>query len=116
MTGMSVSACPAEDPLRNRRSVLHCESGHEHAGHHPPTLDEIQLRAYRIHREHGGLQGYTLDDWLEAERELNESSQSDSERTNHAHGAPSGIGLEQIDNQISAEEPAYSHSGMSVKS
>ena len=39
--------------------------------HHPPTLDDIQRRAYRIHREHGSVNGgYTLDDWLEAEHEL----------------------------------------------
>ena len=41
------------------------------AHHHPPTLDDIQRRAYRIHREHGSVNGgYTLDDWLEAEHEL----------------------------------------------
>ena len=38
----------------------------------PPTLDEIQLRAYQIHLDHGGLYGYDLDDWLQAERELTE--------------------------------------------
>jgi hypothetical protein len=38
---------------------------------HPSTLDEIQRQAYRVHREHGGVTGgYTLDDWLEAEHEL----------------------------------------------
>jgi DUF2934 family protein len=40
---------------------------------HPPTLDEIQYRAYRIHLDHGGLYGYDLDDWLQAERELTEA-------------------------------------------
>lgn len=36
-----------------------------------PTLNEIQIRAYRIHQQHGGyIGGYTLDDWLEAEHEL----------------------------------------------
>jgi Protein of unknown function (DUF2934) len=37
---------------------------------HPPTLDEIQHRAYGIHLDLGGLYGYDLDDWLQAEREL----------------------------------------------
>ena len=42
-----------------------------HVHHDPPTLDDIQRRAYRIHHEHGGVNGgYTLDDWLEAEHEL----------------------------------------------
>ena len=41
------------------------------ADSHPPTLDEIQREACRIHFEHGGVTGgYTLDDWLEAEHEL----------------------------------------------
>jgi hypothetical protein len=38
-----------------------------------PTLNEIQIRAYRIHWQHGGpYGGYTLDDWLEAEHELDD--------------------------------------------
>ncbi|MFY9802540.1 MAG: hypothetical protein WA211_21065 [Candidatus Acidiferrales bacterium] len=37
----------------------------------PHTLDEIQRRAFRIHRRHGGVYGgYTLEEWLEAEHEL----------------------------------------------
>ncbi len=37
---------------------------------HPPTLSEIQRRACRIHYERVVSGGYTLDDWLEAEHEL----------------------------------------------
>ena len=37
-----------------------------------PAHDEIQLRAYCIHVEHGGQHGCDLDDWLQAERELTE--------------------------------------------
>lgn len=38
-----------------------------------PTLNEIQIRAYKIHQQHGGLYGgYSLDDWLEAEHELDD--------------------------------------------
>jgi len=45
--------------------------------HHPPTLDEIQLRAYRVHYQHGGVfGGYSLDDWLEAEHELTDDDDS----------------------------------------
>jgi hypothetical protein len=40
---------------------------------HSPSLNEIQIRAYRIHQEHGAAYGgYSLDDWLEAEHELDE--------------------------------------------
>jgi hypothetical protein len=40
---------------------------------HTHTLNEVQRRAYRIHERHGGIYGgYTLEDWLEAEHELDE--------------------------------------------
>jgi hypothetical protein len=53
-------------------SVVRLQSEIEiHVNHHPPTLEDIQRRARRIHHEHGGTTGgYTLDDWLEAEHEL----------------------------------------------
>ena len=45
----------------------------KHPAPHPPTLNEIQIRAYRIHQTHGAVYGgYSIDDWLEAEQELNE--------------------------------------------
>lgn len=51
--------------------------GNAHRAHHPPSLDEIQLRAYRVHYQHGGVfGGYSLDDWLEAEHELTEGDDS----------------------------------------
>lgn len=37
-----------------------------------PTPEEIRQRAYEIHIERGGIHGCDLDDWLEAERELQE--------------------------------------------
>lgn len=38
-----------------------------------PSLNEIQIRAYRIHQRHGAIYGgYNLDEWLEAEHELEE--------------------------------------------
>ncbi len=41
-----------------------------------PTLDQIQLRACRIHSQHGGVcGGYNLDDWFEAEHELEDENQ-----------------------------------------
>ena len=37
-----------------------------------PTLEEIRKRAFEIHIERGGIYGCDLDDWLKAERELQE--------------------------------------------
>ncbi len=56
-----------------------------HPHSHPLTLNEIQLRACKIHFEHGGVcGGYTLDDWLEAERELAEEREP-SRKNDHVH-------------------------------
>ena len=33
-------------------------------------IEEVMNRAHEIHRAHGGLFGYDLEDWLQAEREL----------------------------------------------
>ncbi len=35
-----------------------------------PTHDEIRTRAYEIYRERGSLPGAEVEDWLQAEREL----------------------------------------------
>jgi hypothetical protein len=52
---------------------------------HTHTLDEIQRRAFRIHRRHGGTHGgYTLEDWLEAEHEL-EKEDSAPDVRDHIH-------------------------------
>jgi hypothetical protein len=40
------------------------------SANHTPSHEEIRLRAYEIHLERGGLPGNELDDWLQAEREL----------------------------------------------
>lgn len=37
-----------------------------------PTEEEIAMRAYHIYLERGGSEGDTMDDWLQAERELTE--------------------------------------------
>ena len=37
-------------------------------------IEEILTRAHEIHRAHSGLFGYELEDWLEAERELAQST------------------------------------------
>ena len=56
-----------------------------HPHSHHPTLNEIQLQACRIHYQHGGVcGGYTLDDWLEAEHELEDESQPPGKK-DHVH-------------------------------
>jgi hypothetical protein len=43
-----------------------------------PTPEEIRKRAFEIHIERGGIHGCDLDDWLKAERELQEKSNGSS--------------------------------------
>jgi hypothetical protein len=33
-------------------------------------IEKVMNRAHKIHRAHGGLIGYDLEDWLQAEREV----------------------------------------------
>jgi Protein of unknown function (DUF2934) len=44
----------------------------EEKGQNGPILAEIRHRAFEIHIERGGIHGCDLDDWLHAERELQE--------------------------------------------
>ena len=37
-----------------------------------PTPEQIRERAFEIHIERGGIHGCELDDWIQAERELQE--------------------------------------------
>jgi hypothetical protein len=53
---------------------------------HTHTLNEVQRRAYQIHQRHGGIYGgYTLEDWLEAEHELDEEDNSPSPKKDQIH-------------------------------
>jgi hypothetical protein len=78
-----------EIPPRDPQNVREQPIGPVH-----PTLNEIQIRAYRIHHQHGGyVGGYSLDDWLEAEHELDEElhhvtpgKKTTSEKKNKARG------------------------------
>jgi hypothetical protein len=50
------------------------------------SLHDIQVRAYRIHRKHGGVYGgYTLDEWLEAEHELDEERRGKHNKEEQVH-------------------------------
>jgi len=42
----------------------------DNSAYHIPTHEELRLRAYEIYLKRGGLPGNELDDWLQAEREL----------------------------------------------
>ena len=53
---------------------------------HSHRLNDIQRRAYQIHQRHGGIYGgYTLEDWLEAEHELDEEDNSPSQKRDQVH-------------------------------
>ena len=40
---------------------------------HEPAREEIEHRAYELFLERGEVPGFDQDDWLQAERELNEA-------------------------------------------
>lgn len=62
----------------------------------PPVssmIEGIMNRAHEIHRAHGGLIGYGLEDWLEAEHELfrkNRPEDFQHEETVHEESVPQG--------------------------
>jgi hypothetical protein len=63
--------------LKARRSgtlELHASPIQPHAedtsANHAPSHEEIRRRAFEIYLERGGLKGNELDDWVQAEREL----------------------------------------------
>jgi hypothetical protein len=59
---------------RNETLELHTGRIQSHAEdtfeNHAQNHDEIRRRAYEIYLERGSLTGNDLDDWLQAEREL----------------------------------------------
>jgi len=65
---------------RLSKAVLLFEGKSEgHENHHPPSLEDIQRRACEIHHQHGAVSGaYTLDEWLEAEHELEKTDGPDT--------------------------------------
>jgi hypothetical protein len=57
------------NPWNKPRSVVPPEVSEE-GQKNGPSPAEIRQRAFEIHIERGGIHGCDLDDWLEAEREL----------------------------------------------
>ena len=43
-----------------------------------PAFEQIQMRAYEIYIRRGQTDGFDLDDWLQAEKELKTSGQTRS--------------------------------------
>jgi len=41
--------------------------------HDEPTFEQIQVRAYEIYIQRGQIDGFDLNDWLQAEKELKTS-------------------------------------------
>ena len=46
-----------------------------------PDRAEIERRAYEIYLARGGVHGYDVDDWVQAERELREAVSKSKGRT-----------------------------------
>jgi hypothetical protein len=46
--------------------------------HYEPTVEQIQVRAYEIYIQRGRTDGFDLNDWLQAEKELKTSGQNRS--------------------------------------
>jgi Protein of unknown function (DUF2934) len=73
---MARSAGPKPDPKTKgetpprRRSTRASQPSSVAPAESPPSRDEVQKRAYERYLERGGSDGADLDDWLEAEREL----------------------------------------------
>jgi hypothetical protein len=56
--------------LKDQRNELLQVHPENPSANDKPNHQEIRLRAYEIYLERGGLPGNELDDWLQAEREL----------------------------------------------
>ena len=56
----------------SRPSVILQSANAERGRRSSPSPEEIRQRAFEIYMERGGIHGCELDDWLQAERELQE--------------------------------------------
>jgi hypothetical protein len=59
---------------RNETLALNASTVQSHtedtSANHAPDHDEVRRRAYEIYLERGGLPGQELEDWFQAEREI----------------------------------------------
>jgi hypothetical protein len=81
---------------RKESLELHASPIQPHAedtsANHALTHEEIRRRAYEIYLEHGSVPGGELDDWFQAERELQKVAlfTQDWNRRQQPRGADSG--------------------------
>ena len=79
-----LSKVTSSDVLQNIFTRRDPETNPQHQ--HTHTLNEVQRRAYQIHQRHGGVYGgYTLEDWLEAEHELDDEDNSPGPKKDQIH-------------------------------
>ena len=64
------------NPRNTRESVVQPEVSEEEQKNGPSSA-EIRKRAFEIHIERGGIHGCDLDDWMQAERELQEKYENE---------------------------------------
>ena len=64
------------NPRNTRESVVQPEVPEEEQKNRPSSA-EIRKRAFEIHIERGGIHGCDLDDWMQAERELQEKYENE---------------------------------------
>ena len=73
-----------QDPITSAqtmsRSILRLNVAEE-SRNNGPSLAEIRERAFEIHIERGGIHGCDLDDWSQAERELQEKYKNNEKGT-----------------------------------
>jgi hypothetical protein len=61
---------------RNERTTDMKNKGHQPLpGENHPNQDEVARRAYELYQARGGERGHELEDWLQAEREVNKHGQ-----------------------------------------
>jgi len=73
-----------QDPLTNAQTMsrsIRRSNVAEESRNNGPSLAEIRERAFEIHIERGGIHGCDLDDWLQAERELQEKYKNNGKGT-----------------------------------
>jgi hypothetical protein len=61
-----------ENAENTAKSVSQSDIAEQERSNSAPTPKQIRERAFEIHIERGGIHGCDLDDWMQAERELQE--------------------------------------------
>jgi len=99
-----------QDPITSAqtmsRSILRLNVAEE-SRNNGPSLAEIRERAFEIHIERGGIHGCDLDDWLQAERELQEKynkRKDGGRRRNDAHINTTVLRSQRLFSLTSSEE------------